>query len=80
MTRLTGIEATPKNVLEALATAYAAHFATHGFFIDDSLDSLVGLAAGDPASNELTVNRVRSSVLGRSPLLTVRAGFSGCEC
>ena len=79
VTRLTGIEATPENVLEALATAHVAHFATHGFFIDDSLGSLVGLAAGDPASNELTVNRVRSSVLGRSPLLRSGLALAGAN-
>ena len=79
VTLLTGIEATPENVLESLATARVAHFATHGFFIDDSLGSLVGLAADDPSSNELKVNRVRSSVLGRSPLLRSGLALAGAN-
>jgi CHAT domain-containing protein len=76
---LTGIDATTENVLHGLATARVAHFATHGFFIDDSFSSMVALAAASPVTNELKVNRVRSSVLGRSPLLRSGLALAGAN-
>ena len=76
---LTGIDATTENVLHGLTTARIAHFATHGFFIDDSLGSMVALAAAGPPADELTVNRVRSSVLGRSPLLRSGLALAGAN-
>ncbi|MHB8863167.1 MAG: CHAT domain-containing tetratricopeptide repeat protein [Pirellulaceae bacterium] len=76
---LSGSEATVDNVLQGLSTAHAAHFATHGFFIDDSFGSFVALAAADPASHELTANRVRASVLGRSPFLRSGLALAGAN-
>ncbi|MHB8969224.1 MAG: CHAT domain-containing tetratricopeptide repeat protein [Pirellulaceae bacterium] len=76
---LTGIAATTENVLHGLATARVAHFATHGFFIDDSFNSVVALAAAGPPADDLTVNRVRSSVLGRSPLLRSGLALAGAN-
>jgi CHAT domain-containing protein len=66
---MTGAEATLPNVLQHLPHVRALHFATHGFFIDDTLISQLELLAAEGPASSLTINRSRSSVLARNPLL-----------
>ena len=56
-----------------------AHFATHGFFLDDETGVALELAGTDSGPTRLTVNRTRSSVLGRSPLLRSGLALAGAN-
>ncbi len=76
---LTGDQATPENVLAGLRTAHAAHFATHGFFVDQDISAALDLAGTENGPTHLTINRTRTSVLGRSPLLRSGLALAGAN-
>lgn len=76
---LTEDQATPENVLAGLRTAHAAHFATHGFFVDQDVSVALDLAGTENGPTHLTINRTRASVLGRSPLLRSGLALAGAN-
>ncbi len=71
---LAGLEATPEKVLDQLPRCGWAHFATHGFFIDDPLREVLHIDSETPEPELVRVNRSRSSPLNRNPF--IRAGLA----
>jgi len=76
---LTGDEALRQTIIEQLPHCRYAHFATHGFFVDESLHQALQLVPSLEDGNELKRNRSRTSLLRRSPLVRSGLALSGAN-
>lgn len=74
LTLLSGSAASPEQVLGYLTRVRWAHFATHGFFVDDQCSQLLQLAGAMPGGELDDSDRGRGTVLRRSPW--VRSGLA----
>jgi CHAT domain-containing protein len=79
ITALTGCDASTTAVAEALGRVRLAHFATHGFFLDDPLTDALRLAANEHSTSQLQINSSRASFLARSPFLRSGLALAGAN-
>lgn len=76
---MTGRDADVDSVVRQLGDCRWAHFATHGFFVDDRLGELLQLSARRPQTGLLQHHRSRNSMLERSPFLRSGLALSGAN-